>query len=101
MNMTLAWPWSVPPVPFWWTVRPNSDIVTRVTFSASSPMSVQKAERDSLNSRRRFASWPCAAACVVGVPPPADVGEGGFDSEIGFEKLCDLLHALAELPLRV
>ena len=33
--------------------------------------------------------------------PAADVGKGGFDAEIGFEKLGDLLHAVAEWAVGV
>ena len=31
-HITLPWPWSVPPLPFWRTVRPNSEM-TRMTVS--------------------------------------------------------------------
>ena len=29
--------------------------------------------------------------------PAADIGEGSFDAEVGFEELSDLLHVVAEL----
>ena len=41
--MTLAWPWSVPRLPFSCTVRPNSDIVTSVDVALRDPRSLANA----------------------------------------------------------
>ena len=59
--MQLAWPWSVPRLPFSCAVRPNSDMVTSATSAMRSPMSRQKALSACPYSRSRLASCPSEA----------------------------------------
>jgi hypothetical protein len=80
---------SVPPVPFSRAVRPNSDMVTSVTLSASSPRSRQNAAMLEEKSRSRFDSWP------------STFGESRFDSQVGFKKLGNLLHAATEFRVGI
>ena len=86
----------MPPVPFWWAVRPNSLIVTSVMFSASSPMSCQKAADAVGEVAETVGELAGGGALVLVGVPAADVGEGGFDAEVGFHELGD--SGLRELP---
>ena len=67
--MTLPWPWSVPPLPFSRTVRPNSDITTTTVSRQASPDPRASAARPSPSGRSLFGQLPLVVALVdVRVP---------------------------------
>ena len=79
-NETLAWPWSVPRLPFSRTVRPNSVRVTSTTSRMRSPRSRWNAASAWPSSRRRCGELALHAALGRVVVPAADLGEGDLDA---------------------
>ena len=73
MNIALAWPWSVPRLPFSATARPNSDMVRMTTSCMREPRSVTSAAMPCAKSSRRLPSWPVGAAFVDVVVPAAPI----------------------------
>ena len=88
----------MPRLPFSFTVRPNSDIVTTTTSAMRSPMSLPNAAMPR-RSRRAVRDLPRRAAFVRVVVPLAQFGEGDFEDER--DDLRDLAHRIAEARARI
>ena len=101
--MQLAWPWSVPRLPFSCAVRPNSDMVTSATSAMRSPMSVPEGRQrlaELAQQVGKLALGGALAHFVDVVVPAADIGERHLHADVGFDQLRDLLQAVAEAAAR-
>ena len=92
-NDTLAWPWSVPRLPFSRTVRPNSVIVTTTTSSMRSPRSLVERGQGAAELAQALGELALHAAFRGVMVPAADLGEGDLHADVGLDELGDLLEA--------
>jgi hypothetical protein len=94
--MTLAWPWSVPRLPFSRAVRPNSDMVTTTVSSPRSPRSVQKAASDWEKSLSTLASWPSVAPSLTWWSQPPMSANATCTPRFALISVRELPQAVAE-----
>ena len=89
--MTLAWPWSVPRLPFSRAVRPNSDMVRQHDIVHAVAEIVIK-RRQTLAKFFETVGQLAGGAAFVDVGVPAvDFGEGDLHTDVGFDQSGDLL----------
>ena len=100
-SMELAWPWSVPRLPFSRAVRPNSDMVTTTTSAMRSPRSSMERGQPPAELPQTVGELAARRPSFAWWSQSPQSTNAHFDPEVRLDDLRHLLQGLRRAPARV